>query len=152
MQKGIFCTNGDWLLFIILFSYFYDMTSLISQGIEVSVEAFYQSEQSNPMQSEYLFAYKIVLENHNAFPVKLISRHWNIFDSNGTYREVNGEGVVGMQPTILSGEHYQYLSACNLRTEMGRMDGRYRMENLHSKKFFDVDIPAFEMIVPMKNN
>jgi len=26
------------------------------------------------------------------------------------------------------------------------------MENLHSKKMFDVNIPSFEMIVPLKNN
>ncbi|MFZ1534524.1 MAG: ApaG domain [Chitinophagaceae bacterium] len=57
-----------------------------------------------------------------------------------------------MQPTLQPGENYQYVSGCNLRTEMGRMYGTYQMENLHSKKMFDVSIPSFEMIVPMKNN
>ena len=128
------------------------MNSKISEGVEVSVETFYQQDYSNPLQSEYMFAYRITIENHNSFPVRLQSRHWHIFDSNGSYREVEGEGVVGVQPTIQPGESYRYVSGCNLRTEMGKMKGSYQMENLNSKQMFQVDIPAFEMIVPMKNN
>ena len=125
---------------------------MISEGVEVSVESFYQPDYSNPLQSEFMFAYRITLENHNSFPVKLHRRHWHIFDSNGSYREVEGEGVVGVQPALQPGESYQYVSSCNLRTEMGRMNGIYEMENLHSKKLFNVNIPPFEMIVPLKYN
>jgi ApaG protein len=128
------------------------MVSLISEGVEVSVETFYQQDYSNPMQSEYMFAYRIAIENHNSFPVKLHRRHWYIFDSTGSTREVEGEGVVGVQPVLAPGEKYQYVSGCNLRTEMGRMHGTYQMENLNNKKLFDVNIPAFEMFVPFKNN
>jgi ApaG protein len=128
------------------------MNSLISEGVEVSVETFYQPDYSNPLQSEFMFAYRITLENHNSFPVKLHRRHWHIFDSNGTHREVEGEGVVGMQPTIKPGENYQYVSGCNLRSEMGKMKGSYQMENISTKQMFEVSIPSFEMIVPMKNN
>ncbi|MBS1654914.1 MAG: Co2+/Mg2+ efflux protein ApaG [Bacteroidetes bacterium] len=128
------------------------MSSKISEGVEVNVETFYQPDYSNPLQSEYMFAYRISIENHNAFPVKLLRRHWYIFDSNGQYREVEGEGVVGVQPILNSGERYQYVSGCNLRTEMGKMHGTYEMENLNSKKTFEVNIPSFEMVVPFKNN
>lgn len=128
------------------------MTSLISEGVSVSVETFYQPDYSNPLQSEYMFAYHITLENFNSFPVKLLSRHWYIFDSNSSYREVEGEGVVGIQPTMQPREKYQYVSGCNLHTEMGKMHGIYIMENLHSKNNFEVNIPSFEMIAPMKNN
>ena len=135
-----------------VFELFLRMTSLISEGVQVSVETFYQSDYSNPLQSEFMFAYRITLENHNSFPVKLHRRHWYIFDSNGTHREVEGEGVVGVQPTLQPAENYQYVRGCNLRTEMGKMYGTYEMENLSTKKMFSVKIPAFEMIVPMKNN
>lgn len=128
------------------------MSSLISEGVQVSVETFYQPDYSNPIQSEFMFAYRITLENHNSFAVKLHRRNWQIFDSNGSHREVEGEGVVGVQPVIQPGETYQYVSGCNLRTEMGKMEGNYQMENLNSKQMFKVDIPSFEMIVPMKNN
>jgi ApaG protein len=128
------------------------MISKISEGVKISVETFYQQDYSNPLQSEYMFAYRITIENHNSYPVKLHSRHWYIFDSNGEYREVEGEGVVGMQPTIQPGEDYQYVSGCNLHTEMGKMHGTYTMENLHTKLLFEVKIPVFEMITPFKYN
>jgi ApaG protein len=128
------------------------MVSKISEGVNISVETFYQAEYSNPAGSEYMFAYRITIENINAFPVKLISRHWHIFDSNGTEREVEGEGVIGMQPTIESGKTYQYVSGCNLRSELGKMHGTYLFENLHTKKVFTAVIPQFEMVVPFKLN
>jgi ApaG protein len=128
------------------------MVSLISEGVEITVEAYYQQEYSIPLQSEYMFAYRIEIENHNFFPIKLHRRHWHIFDSNGTYREVEGDGVVGVQPVIAPGQSYQYVSSCNLRTEMGKMYGNYQMENLNNKQFFKVSIPAFDMIVPLKYN
>jgi ApaG protein len=139
-------------LFYLLLLKMNPMVSMISEGVEVSVETFYQQDYSNPMQSEYMFAYRIAIENHNSFPVKLHRRHWYIFDSTGSTREVEGEGVVGVQPVLSPGEKYQYVSGCNLRTEMGKMHGTYQMENLNNKQFFDVNIPAFEMFVPFKNN
>lgn len=128
------------------------MVSKISEGIEISVETFYQPDYSNPISGEYMFAYRITIENHNRFPVKLNRRHWYIADSNDSNREVEGEGVVGVQPTLQSGERYQYVSGCNLRSEMGKMYGTYQMENLNNKTQFQVNIPVFEMIVPFKMN
>lgn len=128
------------------------MTSKTSAGVEVSVETFYQQDYSNPLQQEYMFAYRITIENHNAFPVKLLSRHWYIFDSNGSKREVEGEGVVGVQPVIQPADDYQYVSGCSLNSEMGRMHGTYLMENLNNKEQFEVNIPPFEMITPFKAN
>ncbi len=128
------------------------MISKISEGIKVSVETFYQPEYSNPAESEFMFAYRITIQNSNAYAVKLLRRHWYIYDATGSLREVEGEGVVGVQPQINPGEEYQYISGCNLRTEMGKMYGTYLMENPNSGKQFDVTIPAFEMTVPFKMN
>jgi ApaG protein len=125
---------------------------MITAGVQVSVETFYQEDYSNPLQGEYMFAYRVEIENYNSFPVQLHRRHWFIFDSNATRREVEGEGVVGVQPVILPGETYRYVSGCNLKTEMGRMVGTYEMENLDTREQFTVQIPSFEMIVPYKNN
>ncbi len=128
------------------------MVSKISEGIQISVETFYQSDYSNPLNNEYMFAYRITIENHNNFTVKLLRRQWYIFDSNGEHREVEGEGVVGLQPVLRPTEQFQYVSGCNLRTEMGTMKGFYTMENQNNKLTFNVNIPVFEMIVPFKNN
>ncbi|MEO6453386.1 MAG: Co2+/Mg2+ efflux protein ApaG [Ginsengibacter sp.] len=128
------------------------MVSKISEGVTISVETFYQPDYSNPETNEYMFAYRITIENNNPFTVQLLRRHWFIFDSDCTHREVEGEGVIGIQPQISPGEKYQYVSGCNLRTEMGKMHGTYLMENVHAKKNFFVNIPAFEMTVPFKMN
>lgn len=124
----------------------------ISEGITISVETFYQSDYSNPLTGEFMFAYRITIENNNDFPVQLLRRHWYIFDSNGSYQEVEGEGVIGTQPVIEKGEHYQYMSGCNLRTEMGRMEGMYLMKNLVTNKLFEAKIPPFELFAPSKSN
>ena len=128
------------------------MVSKVTEGVKVSVETFYQPDYSNPVNGEYMFAYRVTIENNNPFPVRLLRRHWYIFDSNAAEREVEGEGVVGVQPQINSGEQYQYISGCNLRTEMGKMYGTYLMQNLSDKQDFEVNIPVFHMVVPFKMN
>jgi len=128
------------------------MVQSVTEGVSITVETFYQSAQSNPISGEYLFAYRITIENLSTMPIKLLRRHWHIIDSNGGYREVEGEGVVGLQPIIAPGESHQYVSACNLRSDMGKMWGTYQMENLYNKKLFSVSIPEFQMIAPFKGN
>ncbi len=128
------------------------MISKISGGVKISVETFYQPEYSNPLNSEFMFAYKITIENNNEFSVKLLRRHWFIYDSDGSKREVEGEGVVGIQPVITPSTSYHYISGCNLRSEMGKMMGTYLLENVNNKNTFDVAIPAFEMQAPFKMN
>ncbi len=128
------------------------MISKLSKGVQVSVETYYQPDYSNPVSSEYMFAYRILIENQNDFTIQVLRREWNIFDSNGEYREVQGEGVVGQQPVILPGKSFQYVSGCNLRTEMGKMFGKYVVENTDTKEEFFVNIPPFDMIVPFKMN
>jgi len=59
------------------------MVSKISEGIEVSVETFYQPDYSNAVSGEFMFAYRITIENHNNYPVKLHRRHWHIVDRKG---------------------------------------------------------------------
>ncbi len=128
------------------------MVHLVTEGISIMVETFYQPTQSNPLNSEYLFAYRITIENQTLYPVKLLSRHWHIIDSNGTHREVQGEGVVGRQPIIEPGDSYQYTSAAGLRSDIGKMYGTYLIENLFNKKKFTVLIPEFQLLVPAKMN
>ena len=128
------------------------MVSKISEGVEISVEVFYQESLSNALDNEFTFAYRISIENLNNFAIRLERRHWYIFDSNGENSEVEGEGVIGEQPVIEPGNKYQYMSGCNLKTDMGKMYGQYLMENLETLTSFYVNIPPFEMIVPFKNN
>lgn len=128
------------------------MVSQISQGVKVSVETFYQPTAGNAVEEDFMFAYRITLENHNSFGVQLLRRHWFIFDSLNEKYEVEGDGVIGVQPVIGPGERYQYISGCNLKSEIGSMHGFYFMENMDNGKAIDIPIPRFQMVVPSKLN
>lgn len=128
------------------------MVQQVTEGVSITVESFYQPAQSNPLGSEYLFAYRITIENFSSMPVKLLRRHWYIVETNGVTREVEGEGVVGQQPIIEPGGNYQYVSAASLRTDIGKMYGSYQMQNLYNNRIIDVAIPEFQLIAPFKLN
>ncbi len=87
-----------------------------------------------------------------SYAVRLMSRHWYIFDSNGAKREVEGEGVVGVQPIIEPGSAHEYVSGCNLKTDMGSMKGEYHMMRLLDNAIFEVQIPEFYLIAPYRMN
>lgn len=128
------------------------MVTAITDGVKVSVETIYQPEYSNPANEHFMFAYRIEISNLSDYPVQLMRRQWFIFDSNSSRREVEGEGVVGLQPIIEPGESHVYVSGCNLKTDMGSMQGKYLMKRLLDDAEFEVDIPEFQLIAPYKLN
>lgn len=128
------------------------MVTKITDGVKISVETIYQPEYSNPANEHFMFAYRINIENLTENSVQLLNRHWFIFDSNGTSREVEGEGVVGQQPVIEPGDTHEYVSGCNLKTDMGSMKGSYEMERIVDGARFSVNIPEFYLIAPYKLN
>jgi ApaG protein len=128
------------------------MVTTITENIKVSVETIYQPEYSNPANNHYMFAYKISIQNLSSNTIQLLRRHWHIFDSNGISREVEGEGVVGQQPVIEPGQSHEYVSGCNLKTDMGSMKGEYQMMRLLDNTLFDVQIPEFYLIASYRLN
>ncbi len=128
------------------------MIAQITEGVKVTVDTVYQPEYSNPAKEHFMFAYKIIIENLSDYSVQLLARHWVIFDSNGTNREVEGEGVVGLQPIIEPGNYHEYVSGCNLKTDMGSMKGTYTMKRLVDNDLFEAAIPQFLLVAPFKLN
>ncbi|WAC41783.1 Co2+/Mg2+ efflux protein ApaG [Pedobacter sp. SL55] len=128
------------------------MVTAITQDVKISVDTIYQDEHSNPANGHFMFAYRIHIENLSDYEIQLMRRQWFIFDSNGTVREVEGEGVVGAQPVIASGDSYSYVSGSNLKTDIGSMRGRYLMHRSVDNTEFMVDIPEFQLIVPFRLN
>lgn len=128
------------------------MEILTTNGITVSVETQYLSAHSNPRELKFLFGYHIVIENGSPFTVQLLRRHWLIQDSDGQLREVEGEGVIGVQPVLQAGESHEYASFCNLETEIGKMRGTYLMSRLDDGSLFEVTIPEFRMVAPFRLN
>jgi ApaG protein len=116
-------------------------------AIEVAVATRFLDDKSAPEQQRYVFAYTIRIHNAGQLPAQLLSRHWLITDANGKVQEVHGDGVLGEQPRIAPGEHYEYTSGAVLETELGTMRGSYRMLADDGTQF-DAAIPAFTLSMP----
>lgn len=116
--------------------------------IRIQVQPAYDEEQSDPRQSTYFFSYRIRISNLGAVPMKLLSRHWIITDAFGKTEEVEGPGVVGMQPVVKPGETFEYSSFCPLETPTGSMKGSYLMIDPTSGKEIKVEIPKFVLSEP----
>ena len=113
----------------------------------INVEPIYLEDHSDPSEDSYLWAYKVKIKNNGTETIKLLSRHWKIFDSNGSHREVKGEGVVGEFPTIEPGETYEYTSGTPLKTNNGIMQGFYLVSQDNGEKL-KIDIPTFSLDSP----
>ena len=120
-------------------------------NVKVFVESTYLEDHSDPYEDSYLWSYKVIIKNNEKEKIKLISRHWKIFDSNGNFREVKGKGVVGEQPTIEPGDKFEYTSGTPLKTSAGIMHGSYQMLSFDGEEF-KVDIPAFSLDIPNQGN
>ncbi len=121
------------------------MESATTHGIKISVETFFQEKYSKPEIDQFVFSYRITIENLRNNSVQLLSREWLIKDASGARREVQGDGVIGKQPIIAPGGHHQYVSWCPLSTTMGIMQGNYLMKDLNDHSTFQVTVPAFKL-------
>ncbi len=128
------------------------MIAEITKGVKVSVETEYQPSYSSPSQYHYVFTYRITIENQSEFTIQLMRRHWNIHDAGFNQREVEGDGVVGQQPVLEPGQTHQYVSGCNLKSGIGKMVGTYEMERIVDGSKFEVNIPEFIMVAPLRLN
>ncbi len=118
-----------------------------TRGIAVSVEPTYLEERSSPDTSQYVWAYRVTIENHGRETVQLLSRHWMIANARGELTEVKGPGVVGNQPVLKPGESFEYTSGAPLDTPSGMMGGAYQMETETGERF-DIEIPTFSLDRP----
>jgi ApaG protein len=115
--------------------------------ITVVPRAFYIEEQSDPERNHYVFAYTISITNTGSVAAQIVSRHWIITDADNQVHEVKGLGVIGQQPTLQPGEHFEYTSGSAIATMVGTMRGTYQMLAEDGKQF-DADIPEFTLSVP----
>ena len=118
-----------------------------TRGIAVSVEPTYLETRSSPESSQYLWAYRVIIENQGRETVQLLSRHWMVTNARGELSEVKGPGVVGEQPILKPGQRFEYTTCVPLDTPFGMMGGAYQMENEGGERF-DIEIPTFSLDRP----
>eukprot|EP00742_Colponemidia_sp_Colp-10_P009435 GILJ01010287.1.p1 GENE.GILJ01010287.1~~GILJ01010287.1.p1 ORF type:complete len:254 (+),score=5.19 GILJ01010287.1:37-798(+) len=96
---------------------------------DVRVQVWSKPLQQKPDPfNHFWFAYTVRITNVSSTrTVHLLSRRWNITDSEGQVETVEGPGVVGFTPVLHPGEVFQYESGTRLATSSGIMEGSYRM-------------------------
>ena len=104
----------------------------------------YLDGKSDMVAGRFVFAYFVRIENTGFEDVQLLRRHWYIHDSEGRTQEVEGEGVIGLQPVISPGEFHEYNSYCVIETFEGSMEGTYLMQRDDGDRF-RVTIPLFNL-------
>ena len=121
--------------------------SATTHGIRIQVTPTFLTDQSDASNDEYVWAYRVEIENTSSATVQLTARRWQITDRNGITQIVQGAGVVGEQPILHEGDSFTYSSGCPLSTPSGLMRGTYRMVTL-AGDVFEAEIPAFSLDSP----
>lgn len=115
--------------------------------ITVKSRPSYVAAQSDPANHKFLWAYEVTIKNESDEIVQLLNRRWIITDMAGRVEEVQGAGVIGLQPLIKPGKEFLYTSYCQLLTPQGTMEGTYEMQNLE-EEHFNIEIPKFVLSAP----
>ena len=128
-----------------------ETSTALTDGIRITVRSSYVADQSAPLVRRYVFSYTVRIANEGVEAAKLLTRHWIITDGAGKVEEVRGPGVVGQQPVLKPGEHFEYTSGCVLQTPRGEMRGTYQMHRPDGRGF-DAVIAPFVLALPHSLN
>ena len=110
-------------------------SDVTTDGIRIRVASQYLPDQSEPERKQFIFAYRVEIENVGGEVATLRSRRWLITDGDGGTEVVEGPGVVGEQPRLEPGESHAYMSGSPLSTEWGTMEGHFVMEREDGSNF-----------------
>jgi ApaG protein len=128
-----------------------ETSNAVTRGIRVFVRSHYVPDESLPLFQRYVFAYTVRIENRSGTAVQLLGRHWTVRDCLGKVEEVKGAGVIGRQPLLHPGQHFEYSSRAVLSAPRGEMWGTYRMHAVDGRSFH-ATIAPFLLKVPYSLN
>jgi ApaG protein len=114
----------------------------ITDGIRITARPLFLPDESDVSGGQFVFGYRIRIENTGAQGAQLLSRRWVIHDDAGSEKIVEGAGVVGQQPHLAPGGVHEYGSHCVLISPTGWMEGSYRFV-ADDGTTFDAAIPRF---------
>ncbi|MEM9667592.1 MAG: Co2+/Mg2+ efflux protein ApaG [Pseudomonadota bacterium] len=118
-----------------------------TDGIIVRVRPTWLASESKPAENRFVWAYQIEVENASERTWQLVQRHWQIVDAMGQTQTVDGEGVVGQQPTLKPGQTFRYTSGAPLSTPSGMMGGCYDLVDADGSTL-TATIPTFSLDSP----
>lgn len=119
-----------------------------TRGIRVAVRPIFLEDKSSPAEGQFVWAYRVRIENGGRETVQVLRRTWRITDAHGRVQLVHGAGVVGEQPVLEPGEAFEYTSGTPLDTPSGFMAGQFHLVATASGEAFDAEIPLFSLDSP----
>ena len=122
-------------------------SDVVTNDIRVRVIPTYIPKRENEESNQYYFSYHVVISNEGNQWVKLLSRHWNIINSDGDKEEISGEGVVGYFPELEPNTSFSYTSYCPIDSDWGTMEGSFSFITKEGT-IFQAEIGRFYLIVP----
>ena len=97
-----------------------------------------------------MFAYRITIENHNGFSVKLHAVTGISSTATAAIEKWKAKASSAYSPSCSPAKDTSTSAAATSGPKWERCTAPIPMENLNNKKTFEVNIPIFEMIVPFK--
>jgi len=122
-------------------------SSDIAERVNITVKAKFEASQSDTDAKRFVFSYTVTIENTAEISVQLLSRRWVVTDGNEKQQQIEGDGVIGVQPTIKPHCSYQYSSGAVIETNIGSMFGHYNMIT-ENGEHFEAKISAFTLAIP----
>ncbi|MBL4770937.1 MAG: Co2+/Mg2+ efflux protein ApaG [Planctomycetes bacterium] len=122
----------------------------VTEGLRIEAAAQYLPSESDPERGRFIFIYRIRMTNDSDRSMQLKTRSWLIIDADSKREVVQGEGVVGKQPSLAQGETFEYTSYCPLRTDWGTMEGHFSFEAEDGQEF-KADVGRFYMVIAAEN-
>ena len=119
----------------------------IAEQVKITVEAKFEASQSDTDAKRFVFSYTVTIENTADIGVQLLSRRWVVTDGNEKQQQIEGDGVIGVQPMIKAHSSYQYSSGAVIETNIGSMFGHYNMITDDGENF-EAKIHAFTLAIP----
>jgi ApaG protein len=122
------------------------MNDLPKNRVDITVEVIYSPGHS--VANRLYYIYFVTMTNTGSLRAQLLRRHFLIRDGNGFEQEVDGEGVVGEQPSLEPGETYRYNSGVPIACPAGSMGGYYTFVNAEGEVFM-VELPTITLYEPV---
>ena len=117
------------------------------EGLRVTVDRVtFMPQLDAPKDRPFPFVYFITIHNDSAETVTIKGRKWVVTDARGETIVVEGDGVVGKNPRLETGEHFSYNSYHTIGAD-SVAEGAYIGVTDDGRPVL-VRIPRFEMTVP----
>ncbi len=123
------------------------MNRMVKPEFSCEVSVQYLPEQSQPPEGPFAFAYTVSIRNTGNITAQLVARHWIVTDADGQVEEVRGLAVVGHQPLLKPGDHFEYTSWTRIATPHGQMRGTFFCMTEEARPF-DAPVPEFQLVFP----